>query len=105
MGDVEESKKIFVQKCAQCHTVDQGSRRRTGPNLHGPFGQKTGHAPGFSYTDANKNKGTPWRGAMLMEYLKKPKKCIPGTKLIFAGIKKSSERAALVAYLRKAANE
>ena len=46
--------------------------------------------------------GVTWSEATLFDYLLDPGKYIKGTKMIFAGLKKESERKDLIAYLQDA---
>ena len=98
--DVAAGEKSF-NKCRACHQVGERAKNTIGPVLNGLFGRKAGTVPGFNYTDANKNSGITWDDAVFAEYIRDPKAKIPGTKMVFAGIKNDKEIADLTAYLRQ----
>jgi cytochrome c len=55
--------------------------------LNGVIGRKAGTVEGYNYSPANKNSGLTRDEATFREYIKDPKAKVPGTKMIFAGVK------------------
>ena len=96
--DVAAGKTAF-NKCLACHAVGEGAKNKVGPILNGLDGRKSGTVEGYSYSDANKNSGITWNKEQFLDYIRDPKAKIPGTKMVFAGIKKDSEAADLWAFL------
>jgi cytochrome c len=96
--DVAAGQSSF-RKCAPCHAVGPDAKNKIGPVLNGIDGRKSGTAPGYHYSDANKNSGITWNEHEFLEYIKNPRAKIKGTKMIFPGITKESEAKNLWAYL------
>jgi cytochrome c len=88
-------------KCRACHQIGEGAKNLVGPQLNGLMGRHSGAAEGYSYSPANKNSGITWDEAVFADYIKDPKAKIPGTKMIFPGIKNEKEIADLTAYLKQ----
>ena len=93
---------MFNQQCKICHTLNKDGANLVGPNLFGMFGRKAGAAKGFAASDAMTKSGIVWDDKTLGEYLKDPKGRVPGTKMVYAGLKQQEQLDDLIAYLRKA---
>ncbi|WOH67306.1 cytochrome c-550 CycA [Bradyrhizobium sp. BWA-3-5] len=91
--------KTSFNKCLACHAIGEGAKNKVGPELNGLDGRHSGTAPGYNYSDANKNSGITWGKDVFLEYIKDPKAKIPGTKMVFAGIKNEKEANDLWAYV------
>jgi cytochrome c len=91
--------KTSFNKCLPCHSIGPGAKNKVGPELNGLDGRKTGTAAGYTYSEANKNSGITWNKQEFLEYIKDPKKKIPGTKMTFAGIPHEKEAENLWAYI------
>jgi cytochrome c len=96
--DVEAGESSF-KKCLPCHDIGDDARNKVGPVLNGLAGRKSGTVEGFSYSDANKNSGLTWDEATFKDYIKDPRAKIPGTKMIFPGIKNEKEAENLWTYI------
>jgi cytochrome c len=96
-GNAAAGKAVFAQ-CRTCHVTDPGVNK-TGPSLAGIIGRKSGSVPGFTYSPANASSGVVWTKEKLFQYLEKPQRVIPKTKMIFAGLPDAQKRADVIAYL------
>lgn len=99
-GDVAAGEQSF-RKCLPCHSIGEGAKNKIGPELNGIDGRHSGTAPGYSYSDANKNSGITWNEQTFKKYIKDPRAMIPGTKMIFPGIKNEQEADNLWDYLKQ----
>jgi cytochrome c len=98
--DAAAGEQVF-KKCFPCHSIGEGAKNKVGPELNGLDGRHSGTAPDYRYSDANEKSGIVWDEASFKEYIKDPRAKIPGTKMIFAGIKNQTEIDNLWAYLRQ----
>jgi cytochrome c len=98
--DLGNGQRIFNQ-CRACHQVGERARNAVGPVLNGLFGRKAGSVEGYSYSQANQESGLVWDEETFADYIKNPRAKIPGTKMIYAGLKDENSIRDLVAFLKQ----
>jgi cytochrome c len=98
--DVAAGEKSF-RKCLPCHSIGPAAQNKVGPEQNGLDGRKAGTVPGYTYSEANKNSGITWNDETFKAYIVDPRAKIPGTKMIFPGIKDPKEATDLWAYIKQ----
>ena len=96
--DAQKGKTVF-NICLACHAIGPGAQNKIGPELNGIDGRKAGTVPNFEYSDANKNSGIVWNEETFEDYIINPAAKVPGTKMIFPGIKNEQQAKDLWAYI------
>lgn len=95
-GDAAAGEKTFIA-CKTCHALD---KNMIGPHLKGVVGRKAGSIADYTYSAANKNSGITWTPEKLFQYLEKPQRVVPGTKMTYPGLPDPQKRADVIAYLK-----
>lgn len=98
--DAAAGEKVFGV-CKACHQIGETAKNGVGPQLNGIIDRKAGTVEGYNYTAANKGSGLTWDEATFREYIKDPKAKIPGTKMIYAGLKDEKKTDDLLAFLKQ----
>jgi cytochrome c len=100
-GDPVKGKAVF-KKCLACHRVETPTNL-VGPHLQGVVGRKAATVAEYNYSpvmQARREGGLVWSEANLAAYLADPQAIVPGTKMVFPGLKKPDEIANLIAFLK-----
>jgi cytochrome c len=79
----------------------ENAKNAVGPVLNGVIGRQAGSVAGYSYSDANKDSGITWDEPTFREYIRDPKAKVPGTKMIYPGLKDEQKTNDLVAFLKQ----
>ena len=101
-GDAAEGEKVFMRFCKQCHIPFPGDPLAA-PKLNGIVGRPIADFPDYRYSDAfmaKKKEGFVWTEENLREYLRDPRGFIPGSIMVFNGLKRSSHRDDVMAFLK-----
>jgi cytochrome c len=97
-ADAAAGKQVFETQCAACHSLDPDDPGM-GPSLKGVVGRKSGALDDYDYSPAMQGAGKTWDPGTLDAYLADPQGQVPGTKMVFPGLKDSNQRSAVIAFL------
>ena len=92
---------VVFHRCQACHSMEEG-KNKVGPSLHGVVGRKAASLEGYNYSDALKKANLTWDEATLTKWLQNPRKLVPGTKMVFPGLRSEDDIKNVIDYIKQA---
>ena len=100
-ASVDNGRALAGRNCGSCHSFTDGGRAGVGPNLWGIVGKNHAQAVGFNYSAANRALADkPWDFEALNAFIAAPSRAMPGTRMAYAGMASTAQRADLIAFMR-----
>lgn len=91
------------KKCVSCHSIEEGGKNKTGPNLWNIMNRGTAQMEGYKYSKkflAWAKENPEWTPELMDAWLTNSKKLVKGTKMAFRE-NKEAKRAEIIEYLTK----
>lgn len=98
LARADDGPTVFNDNCAVCHSTEVGVDK-LGPSLANVVGRPSASLKEYPYSDSMQKAGVTWTKLVLDKYLTDPQAMVKGTKMLFAGIKNTKDRKALIDYL------
>jgi cytochrome c len=95
-----EHGKEVAKKCLMCHSFDKDGMSKIGPHLSGIVGRAKASIADYKYSRALSTLTGVWDETSLFDFLHKPSKYVPGTKMSFVGITKPQDIADVILFLK-----
>ena len=99
-ADPVRGQEVYKTLCSVCHAAKAGENQ-AGPTLFGVVGRQAATVSGFRYSpNGIGSLHLVWDPETLDTYLTAPKAMVPGTTMVFAGLRDPARRADLIAFLQ-----
>jgi cytochrome c len=101
VADPQKGAVLFQNRCAGCHSVQEGAPQKIGPPLHGLFGRQAGGVAGYVYSADMRAARIVWDAQTLDRYLADPHRSIPDAGMPYPGLSSKTDRDDIISYLER----
>jgi cytochrome c len=96
-GDAEAGGRLALKRCTPCH--DTPGFEPVGPSLHRIVGSPAATLTRYDYSNALRASGITWTPEKLNQFIERPRRIVPGSRMTFAGVLRPQDRADIIAWL------